>query len=198
MVSWATMRFCSHCGQSLERRVPEGEDRERDVCPACGTIHYQNPKMVVGCLIEEAGRILLCKRAIEPRKGYWTVPAGFLELGESAMAGAMRETVEEARARVRILAPYAHIDVPHIGQAYIMYRAALLDGEFGPGPESLEVKLVEMQDIPWAEIAFPVVRYSLEFLREDLATGSFRSHQGALMREEGRFVLRDHLAVPIR
>src|SRR5262245_47246566 len=137
------MRFCSECGQTTAKRIPSGEDRERSVCDACGTIHYQNPKLVVGCIVEHAGQVLLCKRAIDPRRGYWTVPAGFLELGESAMAGAIRETHEEAGARVRIVAPYAHFDVPHIGQAYVLYRAELLDERFAPGVESLEAKLVQ-------------------------------------------------------
>jgi ADP-ribose/FAD diphosphatase len=191
------MQYCNLCGQTIEMRVPAGEDRERHVCTACGTVHYQNPKMVVGCIVEHGGRILLCKRAIEPRLGYWTVPAGFLELGESAMQGAIRETHEEASARVRIIAPYAHFDVPHIGQAYIIYRAALLSETFGPGPESLEVKLLTPAEIPWDEIAFPVVRCSLELLLEDMQRGDFRSHQGALVREQGRYLLRDHLAVAL-
>jgi ADP-ribose pyrophosphatase YjhB (NUDIX family) len=189
------MRFCSHCGQATAQRVPEGEDRERSVCSACGTIHYQNPKMVVGCLVEHSGRILLCRRAIEPRHGYWTIPAGFLELGESAMAGAARETHEEAGARVQILAPYAHFDVPHIGQAYLMYRARLLHDDFQPGPESLEAKLVAPADIPWGELAFPVVRFALELMVEDLASGSFRVHHAALIREGGAWTLREHLAL---
>jgi len=155
------MQYCSRCGQAVQKRVPEGEDRERHVCSACGVIHYENPRMVVGCIVEEQGRILLCKRAIQPRYGHWTVPAGFLELGESAMQGAVRETEEEASAAVRIVAPYAHFDVPHIGQAYIIYRAAFATQGFGPGPESLEVKLVTPEEIPWAELAFPVVRHSL-------------------------------------
>jgi ADP-ribose/FAD diphosphatase len=191
------MQYCSQCGQVIAKRVPAGEDRERHVCTACGAIHYQNPKMVVGCIIEHGGRILLCKRAIEPRLGYWTVPAGFLELGESAMQGAIRETHEEASAQVRIIAPYAHFDVPHIGQAYIIYRAALLSESFGPGPESLEVKLLTPAEIPWNEIAFPVVRYSLELMLEDMQSGAFRSHQAALVREQGRYLLRDHLAVTL-
>lgn len=191
------MRYCNQCGRSLETRVPAGEDRERHVCSACGVIHYQNPKMIVGCIVEHGGRILLCKRAIEPRRGYWTVPAGFLELGESAMQGAVRETHEEAQAQVRILAPYAHFDVPHIGQAYIIYRAALLSEAFGPGTESLDVKLVTPEEIPWSELAFPVVRFSLELMLEDLKSGRFRSHQGVLVREHDRFELRDHLAIPV-
>jgi ADP-ribose/FAD diphosphatase len=189
------MQFCSGCGQSIERRIPAGEDRERHVCSACGTVHYQNPKMVVGCIVEHGGRILLCKRAIEPRRGYWTVPAGFLELGESTMAGAVRETREEALADVRILAPYAHFDVPHIGQAYIMYRAALQDERFGPGTESLEVELVPPDRIPWDQLAFPVVRHALELVIEDLQLGRFRVHHAALVREQGRYELREHLAL---
>lgn len=189
------MQFCSGCGQSIERRVPAGEDRERHVCSGCGTVHYQNPKMVVGCIVEHGGRILLCKRAIEPRRGYWTLPAGFLELGESAMAGAIRETREEALAEVRILAPYAHFDVPQIGQAYIIYRAALQGERFGPGAESLEVELVAPDQIPWDQLAFPVVRHALELVVADLALGRFRTHHAELVREQGRYELREHLAL---
>jgi ADP-ribose pyrophosphatase YjhB (NUDIX family) len=190
------MEYCNRCGQRTEARIPAGEDRPRRVCTACAAIHYENPRMIVGCIVlDESQRVLLCKRAIEPRRGYWTLPAGFLELGESAMAGALRETHEEAGARARIVAPYAHFDVPHIGQAYILYRAALLSPRFTPGPESLEAALVDFDAIPWQELAFPVVRHALELLREDLASGRFRSHQGSLVREQGGVVLRDHLAV---
>jgi ADP-ribose/FAD diphosphatase len=155
--------------------------------------------MIVGCVVELEGRVLLCKRAIDPRKGYWTLPAGFLELGESAVQGALRETREEARAEVRVVAPFAHFDVPHIGQAYILYRASLLSTEFGPGPESLEVELKLPDEIPRAELAFPVVRYSLELLREDLVAGRYRTHLGTLARDPGqaRFVLTDHIAVSV-
>lgn len=191
------MAHCSRCGARTERRVPTGEDREREICPACGEIHYVNPKMVVGCMIEHEGRVLLCKRAIEPRRGYWTVPAGFLELGESAMAGAARETFEEAGARVRVVAPYAHLDVPHIGQIYLIYRAELVEPTFSAGPESLDVRLVAPADIPWSEIAFPVVRYSLTFLVEDLARGSFRTHHGVVTRDERGFALRDHIGLSL-
>lgn len=191
------MRFCSGCGQSIERRIPAGEDRERHVCSACGAIHYQNPKLVVGCLVVHESKILLCKRAIEPRRGYWTLPAGFLELGESTMAGAVRETREEALAEVHVVAPYAHFDVPHIGQAYVIFRAVLREERFGPGTESLEVKLVAPDEIPWAELAFPVVRVSLELAVEDLRAGRFRAHHGALLREQNGFVLREHLAIAL-
>lgn len=193
------MAFCNRCGQATERRVPAGEDRERDVCAGCNVVHYQNPRMIVGCIVEHEGRVLLCRRAIEPRRGLWTLPAGFLEIGESAIEGAVRETLEEASARVRVIAPYAHFDVPHIGQAYILYRAELLDGNFGPGPESLEVALFDAQQVPWTEIAFPVVRFSLQLLHEDQRTRRYRSHQGSLVRDTGAgaFALRDHLAVTL-
>jgi ADP-ribose/FAD diphosphatase len=191
------MEYCNRCGQRTEARIPEGEDRMRRVCTACATVHYENPRMIVGCVVLHGARVLLCKRAIEPRRGYWTLPAGFLELGESAMAGAARETDEEAGADVRIVAPYAHFDVPHIGQAYILYRAVLREERFAPGPESLDVQLFPFDAIPWGDLAFPVVRHVLELIGEDQKTGRFRSHQGVLAREEGRVVLRDHLAITL-
>jgi ADP-ribose/FAD diphosphatase len=192
------MKFCSACGSTVERRIPEGEDRERWVCPACGVIHYENPRMVVGCLIEDEGRILLCKRAIEPRYGYWTVPAGFLELGESAAAGSVRETLEEAGARVGVVAPYAHFDIPHIGQAYIFYRARMLSPEHSAGTESLEVKFVQPNEIPWGDLAFSVVRVALELFVDDMRSKRYRLHHGVISRNEaGRHLLEDHVAVPI-
>jgi ADP-ribose/FAD diphosphatase len=192
------MKFCSTCGALVERRIPSGEDRERYVCASCGAIHYENPRMVVGCIIEEQGKLLLCKRAIQPRYGYWTVPAGFLELGESTVQGAIRETYEEAGARVQVLAPYAHFDIPYIGQAYIFYRARMLTPEFSAGSESLEVELVPPEKIPWGELAFQVVRVSLELYVEDSRTGNFRMHHGIITRDEaGRYALLEHLALPL-
>ena len=189
------MKFCSACGAAVERRVPTGEDRERWVCPTCATIHYENPRMVVGCIIEEEGRVLLCKRAIEPRYGYWTLPAGFLELGESTVQGAVRETLEEAGARVQVIAPYAHFDIPQIGQAYVFFRARMLAPEFFAGSESLEVKLVTHADIPWDELAFPSVRVALQLHKEDASRGRDRIHHGVIRREPaGGFSFDDHLA----
>ena len=153
--------------------------------------------MIVGCIAVHDGCILLCKRAIEPRRGYWTLPAGFLELGESAVQGAVRETAEEAGAQVSVIAPYAHFDVPHIGQAYILYRAALRSPSLAPGPESLEAALLPPAAIPWREIAFPAVRVALELIEQDLASGRFRCHQGVLVREHDGFALRDHLQVSL-
>lgn len=191
------MKFCSQCGGAVERRVPGGEDRERAVCAACGAIHYENPRMVVGCIVEEQGRILLCKRAIEPRHGYWTVPAGFLELGESTVQGAVRETLEEAGASVEVIAPYAHFDVPHIGQAYLFYRARLRSPELSAGPESLDVKLVSPDEIPWKQLAFPVVHVALELHQDDFARGRYRMHHGIVTHDgAGKFVLLEHMALP--
>jgi ADP-ribose/FAD diphosphatase len=188
------MKFCNLCGAPVERRIPAGEDRERYVCSKCGEIHYENPRMVVGCIIEEEGKILLCRRAIEPRHGYWTLPAGFLELGESAVQGAVRETFEEAGARVRVIAPYAHFDIPHIGQAYLFYRARMITPEYAPGTESLEVKFLPASEIPWDGLAFQAVRVALELYTEDAKKGRFRMHNAIITREPaGGYALLEHL-----
>ncbi|MET0390077.1 MAG: NUDIX hydrolase [Polyangiales bacterium] len=192
------MKFCNQCAAPVERRIPPGEDRERYICSKCGAIHYENPRMVVGCIVEEQGHILLCKRAIEPRYGYWTLPAGFLELGESTVQGAVRETHEEAGARVQVTAPYAHFDIPHIGQAYVFYRARMLTPEFAAGTESLDVKLVPLTDIPWESLAFTAVRVVLELHGEDTRKGRYRMHHGIISREPaGGHALREHLALEL-
>ena len=161
------MKFCSACGGSIRIQVPEGDNRERFVCTSCGTIHYVNPRIVTGCLPIWGDQVLLCKRAIAPREGYWTLPAGFLENGESIADGAKRETAEEANARVDNLALYTVFSLPHISQAYTFYKADLLDLEFSSGPESLEVKLFTESEIPWDELAFPVITQTLQFYFED-------------------------------
>jgi ADP-ribose pyrophosphatase YjhB (NUDIX family) len=177
------MKFCSHCGSAdVELRIPPGDSLPRHVCAACGTIHYQNPKIVVGCLPVWESRVLLCKRAIEPRLGRWTLPAGFLENGETLQAGAMRETLEEANARVELLPLYALISLPQIGQVYMMFRARLLDLDFGPGPESLEVELFDEADIPWEEIAFRTIARTLRRFFLDRRLGGFGLHVSALER----------------
>ena len=162
------MRFCPSCGGDLELRQPPGEDRDRHVCAACGTVHYQNPKIVVGSVVRAAGdRIVICRRAIEPRAGVWTIPAGYLELGETAEEGARREAWEEARARIEIEGLIAVYSVPRIGQVQLLYRARLLDeAAVGPGPESLDVRLVGWDEIPWDELAFPTVHWVLRRARE--------------------------------
>jgi ADP-ribose pyrophosphatase YjhB (NUDIX family) len=157
------MRFCPACGAgALELRVPPGDDRERQVCAACGTVHYENPKVVVGSVCTSGDRLLICRRAIEPRSGYWTIPAGWLELGEAAQEGAKREAWEEARARIEIEGLIAVYSVPRIAQVQLLYAARLLDpAAVEPGPESLEVRLVGWDAIPWDELAFPTVGWVL-------------------------------------
>ena len=178
------MRFCSHCGSDrIERRVPEGDTLSRDVCAACRTVHYQNPKVVVGCLPEWEGRVLLCRRAIKPRQGLWTLPAGFLENGETILAGAIRETLEEARARVEIGNLYTMISLPQISQVYVMFRARLLDLDFGPGPESLEVRLFGEHEIPWEEMAFRTIGRTLRNYFLDRKLGAFPTRVSTLVRK---------------
>jgi ADP-ribose pyrophosphatase YjhB (NUDIX family) len=160
------INFCSICGQSVSRKVPAGDTHERWVCDACAHIHYQNPLVVVGCVPERDGRILLCKRAIEPRYGYWTVPAGFMELGETQAQGAARETREEACAEVEIGHLFASVDVVDAGQVHLFFTAKLVS-DFAPGDESLEVQMFREDEIPWDDIAFQSGRYALEKYFED-------------------------------
>jgi len=177
------MRFCSHCGSDrLEVRIPDGDTLPRFVCAACGTIHYQNPKVVVGCLPVWGEQVLLCKRAIEPRHGLWTLPAGFLENGESLPAGALRETLEEAHARVEIDGLYTVISLPQINQIYMMFRARLLDLDFGPGPESLDVRLYDEADIPWESLAFRTIGRTLRNWLLDRKDGAFPLRLSTLER----------------
>lgn len=161
------MKFCSQCGARLVIKIPAGEDRERFVCEACGTIHYLNPKVIAGCLPLWQGKILLCRRAIEPRYGLWTLPAGFMELGETLEEAAIRETWEEAGAKVRQLALYTVFSLPHVDQIHLFFRAELVSTSFSPGPESLEVNLFAETEIPWRELAFSTVRRTLEHFLQD-------------------------------
>ncbi|GAB6068347.1 NUDIX hydrolase [Methylothermus subterraneus] len=161
------MKFCSYCGARVVRKIPPGEDRERFVCEACGAIHYQNPKIIAGCLPEWQGQILLCRRAIEPRLGLWTLPAGFMELGETLEQAAIRETWEEAGAKVAELKLYTVFSLPHVDQIHLFFRAKLLSDRFAPGPESLEAKLFATSEIPWQELAFSTIRRTLECFLED-------------------------------
>jgi ADP-ribose pyrophosphatase YjhB (NUDIX family) len=161
------VKYCSDCGESIELRVPDGDDRERYVCGACDSIHYVNPRVIVGCLPVFEDKVLLCKRAIQPQLGLWTMPAGFMENGETTEEGAARETWEEARARVSNMHLYRVFDVPYISQVYMFYRCTLEDGAFGVGPESLETALYGEGEIPWDEIAFPVVSETLLAYFED-------------------------------
>jgi ADP-ribose pyrophosphatase YjhB (NUDIX family) len=178
-----TMKFCSHCGSDrLEFRIPEGDTLPRFVCANCGTIHYQNPKIVVGCLPEWNGQVLLCKRAIEPRHGLWTLPAGFLENGETLPAGAIRETLEEANARVELEDLYTLISLPQINQVYMMFRARLRDVDFGPGAESLDARLFDERDIPWEALAFRTIARTLRNWFLDRKSGVFPLRLSELSR----------------
>lgn len=167
------MKFCSNCGDEVSKRIPEGDDRPRYICNSCETIHYQNPRMVVGVVPTIDDKVLLCRRAIEPRKGFWTLPAGFMENGETSLAGAMRETWEEARAKVDNPSLYRMFELPYINQVYILYRGKIQDGQFAVGPESLEVKLFTESEIPWKEIAFPIVTDTLKEYFTDIESGIY-------------------------
>ncbi len=156
------MNFCSGCGQPTELRVPAGDHLPRYVCTGCGTVHYQNPRVVVGCVPEHEGKILLCRRAIEPRLGFWTIPAGFMENGESLQQGAARECFEEACAPVTMGSLLAVVSIPEAQQVHVFFRAQMDRLEFAAGVESLEVMLVTPEQIPWDQIAFPSTRFALE------------------------------------
>jgi ADP-ribose pyrophosphatase YjhB (NUDIX family) len=180
------MKFCSACAAPLIVQIPPDDTRERFVCPACGMIHYQNPKLVVGSIPvwERDGnvQILLCKRAIEPRYGYWTLPAGFMENNETTSQAAQRETVEEAGANIALHELFSILNVPHVHQVHLFYRATLLDLNFAAGTESLEVGLFSESDIPWDDLAFPTVSNTLRFFFADLAK----------VKEGGQFSLHAH------
>lgn len=174
------MKFCSECGSKVVLRIPEGDTLPRYICTNCHTIHYQNPKVIVGCIPEWENKILLCKRAIEPHRGKWTLPAGFMENNETLIQGAARETFEEANARVEIHKLYAIYSLPHISQVYLLFQARLLDLDFSPGTESLEVKLFKEQEIPWDEIAFRVIREPLKRYLEERHHGQPEPHMGII------------------
>lgn len=165
------MNFCSSCGQPVALSIPEGDHLPRYVCQGCGAIHYQNPRIIAGCIPEYQGRILLCRRAIEPRLGYWTFPAGFMENGENLQTAAARESAEEALAAVEIGSLVSIVHVLHAHQVHVTFRAKLPKPKFGAGTESLEVVLVDEADIPWRDIAFPSVTFALEKYLADRREG---------------------------
>lgn len=177
------MKFCSHCGQSVVFEIPTGDDRPRHLCRDCGAIHYVNPRVIVGTLPYLGDQVLLCKRAIEPRHGLWTLPAGFMENGESSEQGALRESWEEARANIRVDELFSVYDIPHINQVYLLYRGELTDTNFGAGPESLEVELFDEKNIPWEEMAFPVMTQTLKHYFSDREKGAYGLHRGVIERK---------------
>lgn len=168
------MNFCSHCGSaSMDFKIPPGDNRPRHICDACGQVFYENPKVVCGALPLWNEKILLCRRAIEPRKGFWTLPAGFMENGETTTQAAIRETQEEALAQLSATYLYIIFNLPHINQVYFFYRANMVNGKHGAGEESLETALLTPEEIPWRELAFPTVSKTLEFYLADKTTGEF-------------------------
>jgi len=156
------IKHCRQCGTAVAYQVPDDDNRERAVCPSCTTIHYENPLNVVGTLPVYGEQVLLCRRAIEPRYGLWTLPAGFMELGETVADGALRETVEEAGAKVELQGLFTLLNVVRVGQVHFFYRARMLDASLDPGPETLEAQLFHEHEIPWDEIAFRTVRETLQ------------------------------------
>lgn len=174
------MNFCTECGSPVELHIPEGDNRLRYTCPRCTTIHYQNPKLVVGCIAEWNGEILLCRRAIEPRHGFWTLPAGFMENGESTTQAALRETFEEANAHVEIDELFSLINVPEISQVHLFYRGHLRERSFAAGVESLDVQLFDEAAIPWHDLAFQSVDLSLKAYFADRRRGRFGLHEEVL------------------
>ena len=167
------MNYCSNCAAPVEHLVPEGDDRPRYVCHACGLIHYQNPRLVVGCIPVWEDKILLCLRDIQPRRGKWTLPAGYLENGETAMEGARRESLEETGAKLNRLAPYLLFDIPHINQLYLMFRARMESPAFHRTKESAQVRLFDSREIPWDAIAFPVIEKTLQIYLANRPGGEF-------------------------
>lgn len=184
------MNFCSVCGAGIIIQIPANDDRERYVCGACATIHYQNPKIIVGCIPVWQDQVLLCQRAIEPRAGYWTIPAGFMELGETLTEAAVRETKEEAHASVEIQNLYVVINLPRVNQVYMIFRSRLLDLDYAAGTESKSVRLFKEPEIPWEDIAFSSIRQSLRHYYSDRERGSYPLHLGDILREEGQFIYR--------
>lgn len=199
------MKFCNQCGGTVSRRVPEGDNKERIVCTSCNHVHYVNPLIVVGCLVERDEETLLCRRAIEPAIGKWTLPAGYLEVGETMESGALRETLEEASAAVEIVAPHSQLELTHIGQLHVTYRARMLSNEFAPGIESLECAFFKRENIPWADMAFPAGTFALKFLLEDREKQCSALHQGQLQWDgEGsrfdpkNYTVKSHRKIPLQ
>ncbi|XP_031738511.1 nudix hydrolase 23, chloroplastic isoform X2 [Cucumis sativus] len=179
------IRFCQWCGGQTKHGIPEGEEKLRAICTVCGKITYQNPKMVVGCLIHHDNKVLLCRRKIEPSYGLWTLPAGYLEIGESAADGAIRETLEEANAEVEVTSPFAQLDIPLIGQTYIIFMGKLKKPYFSPGPESLECRLFPLDDIPFDSLAFSSMLVTLRLYVEDVKAGRATFHYGTINKRPG-------------
>ena len=173
----APIKHCKNCGSAVEYRLPDdGDTKQRAVCPACGTVHYENPLNVVGTVPYWGDQVLLCKRNIEPRWGKWTLPAGFMELNETVAEGAARETLEESGAVFELEGLFTLVNVAQVGQVHLFYRARLLSEQFDPGHETLEARLFTEAEIPWEEIAFRTVKETLTRYFDDRRSGKFSFH----------------------
>jgi len=173
----APIKHCRECGTAVVYRLPDdGDTKQRAVCPTCSTIHYENPLNVVGTVPHYGDKVLLCKRNIEPRKGKWTLPAGFMELNETAAEGAARETVEEAGAEFEMLSLFTVLSVARVGQVHLFFRARLTSDQFDPGTETMEVRLFDEADIPWDELAFRTTKETLDHYFADRRAGTFGVH----------------------
>ena len=179
------MKYCSECGSDkLVHKLPDGDTKERIVCDTCGRIFYHNPKIVTGCILEWQRRILLCKRSIEPRVNFWTVPAGFLENGESVIEAAAREANEEACAECENLVIHSLYNIRHVNQIYIIYRGVLKDGRYGVGDESNDAMLCSEAEIPWHQIAFPIIEEALKLYFDDRKHQNYSYHEGDLHKKD--------------
>ncbi|WP_119153968.1 NUDIX hydrolase [Caldimonas tepidiphila] len=176
MLQSRPIKHCRACGTPVDYQVPADDNRERAVCRGCNTVHYENPLNVVGTVPVWEDRVLLCRRNIEPRRGLWTLPAGFMELGETTAEGALRETVEEAGANVRLEGLFSLLNVVRAGQVHLFYRATMLDTGLSPGPETIEAQLFSEAEIPWDELAFRTVRETLRLYFADRERGGFGVH----------------------
>lgn len=186
------MNFCNQCGSPVSLKVPEGDNRPRFVCCLCHEIHYENPKILAGCLPVWDDKVLLCRRAIEPRHGFWTLPAGFMENDETVQQAAVRETMEEANARVELHALYTLFNLPHVSQVYMIFKAQLLDLSFKPGAESLETKLFSQNEIPWDDLAFKTIEHTLKLYFSDKRQNDFQLHLGDIIKKGEEMILVKH------
>ncbi len=189
-------KYCPRCGAAAMRAcVPEGDNRNRAVCAECSYIDYRNPRIVAGCIAAWEDRVLLCLRAIEPRAGAWTLPAGFMENDESVSEAAQRETLEEANAHVELQGLSSVLSVPYANQVHLMFRARLFAPSCSPGPESRAVRLFQEQQVPWEELAFSSVSQALKFYFADRSAGRFQLHVGDILKHGSDWVLREHFPV---
>jgi ADP-ribose pyrophosphatase YjhB (NUDIX family) len=190
------MNYCSSCGAVLQKKIPPGDNRPRFICGSCNTIYYQNPKIVTGCLAEWENKVLMCRRAIIPRRGLWTLPAGFMENDETVVEAAIRETYEEANASVEIIDLFTIFNLPHVNQVYMIFRARLRDLNYRPGEESLEVDLFDEAQIPWDRLAFATIHHTLRFYFHDRQSGHFGFHMGDIIKIEDQTSLVERRSNP--